>query len=45
MSTIRLPFTEAVRAAMGLIAVDEIQPDTRIEVEGVLELRETTREM
>ncbi|WP_341932856.1 LacI family transcriptional regulator [Microbacterium sp. LWO14-1.2] len=44
MSTIRLPFTEAVRAAMGLIAVDEIQPDTRVEVEGVLELRETTRE-
>ncbi|WP_217182782.1 LacI family DNA-binding transcriptional regulator [Streptomyces sp. AC495_CC817] len=43
VSTIRLPFTEAVRAAVGLVTSTEIAPDTRIEVEGVLELRETTR--
>lgn len=44
MSTIRLPFSEAVRAAVTLIVADEIEPDTRIEVAGVLELRETTRD-
>ncbi|WP_353114445.1 LacI family DNA-binding transcriptional regulator [Microbacterium sp.] len=43
MSTIRLPFTEGVRAAMALIVADEVEADTRIEVAGVLELRETTR--
>lgn len=43
MSTIRLSFTESMRAAVELIAAAEVAPDTRIEVQGVLELRETTR--
>lgn len=43
MSTIRLPFTESMRAAMALIAAEETEPATVVTVDGLLELRETTR--
>ncbi|WP_307364560.1 LacI family DNA-binding transcriptional regulator [Microbacterium murale] len=42
MSTIRFPSAEAVRAAMALVVADGDLVDKRIEVHGVLEMRETT---